>query len=478
MNDIHKSELIDAARSRVDDFRRLVAAGLLAKDGDFFPSVHYPPITMYKPIDQAAMFEGYRPRDGLFDVYAHIPFCHRRCLFCHYPGKFGEHQGAEKEKYLDALEREMDLYMRQLGVDRIKVRSILVGGGTPTFLTPKQLERFLKYFTRRLDTSHLRQFNYDVDPATLIGPEGLERLKIMRDYGVDRLTIGVQSLDEGILRLMNRPHDVGEAVESIDTSLKLGYQVNIEFIFGHPGETLDNWIEVMEKAVTLGVEEIQLYRLKVEAYGDAQGTIKKFKRIRPEDCPSPEEGLIMKQLAILILAQHGYRENLRRVFSKSRKHFSVYAHNQCCLLRDEIGLGLTAFSSLHDRFVLNTQHFDEYYRCIEEGRLPLNRGIVRDKEQQLRWSIILPLKNRDVKRGYFQRVTGESLDNVFLAKRRKLKEFGLIEDDAIGMRLTPLGAFFADEVAEQFHHPDYVPYPPENYERGPLFPYNDCAPYG
>lgn len=474
MNELRKKELLAKAAARVADYRRVRELGLAQKDGDFYASVHYPPITMYPPITQEEMFKGYTlPATGLFDVYAHIPFCRGRCLFCHYPSQYGDRLN-EKDKYLDYLEREMDLYMRQLGMDKIKIRSILVGGGTPTFLTPVQLERFLKYFTRRMDLSKLLQFNYDVDPGSLIGPEGHERLKIMRDYGVDRLTIGTQSLDESILRIMNRPHNLAETLESVENSLKYGYITNIEFIFGHPGQTLDNWIAVAEKACTLGVEEIQFYRLKVEAYGDAQGAIKGFKQIRPEDVPTPDESIMMKQLAIDVLADHGYHENLRRVFSRKRNVFSLYAHYQCCSLYDQMGLGLTAFSSMRDRFVLNTQHFDEYYQRIDAGRLPLNRGLVRSREDQIRWAIILPLKNRFVKKGQFQMVTGVPFDQVFRKKKALLKEYRLATEDAQTFRLTELGGFFADECAEQFNAPRYMPFPREAYTDGPLNPYKNA----
>lgn len=476
MSVAEQSQRMERARARLDDLRRLQEAGLINRAGDFYPSVHYPPITMYPPISQEELFGGYTlPEDGLLDIYAHLPFCQQRCVFCHYPVKLGP-QHDEKDRYLTALEKEMDITMRLLGIDRIQARSILVGGGTPTYLTPQQLTRFLEFFVKRLDMARCRQFNYDVDPVTLIGPEGQERLRIMRDYGVDRLTIGVQSLDEGILKLMNRHHGVAESIESIENSLAMGYQVNIEFIFGHPGETLDNWTEVIEKAAGLGVHEIQLYRLKLEAYGDFQGPIKRLKELHPEQFPTPEESLMMKQLAVDVLAEHGYHENLRRVYSKETKHYSRYAHNQCCMLYDEIGLGLTAFSSLRDRFGLNTQFFDQYYAQIEAGRLPLNRGLVRDRQQQIRWSIILPLKNRDVRKDLFRKRTGESLDEVFRPKIERLKSAGLLVEDEKTVALTPLGAFFADEVAEQFNHPDHIPYPRDAYSDGPLNPYNDCDP--
>lgn len=468
-----KTQILEISRGRVEDFKRLRDAGLLCEDGDFFPSVHYPPITMYPPTTEEDLFRTYTlPEDGLLDVYAHLPFCHQRCVFCHYPVKLGE-QSAEKDRYLTALEREMDLYMRRLGVDRIKTRSILVGGGTPTYLSPAQLKRFLDFFCKRLDLSQCTQFNYDVDPVTLLGPEGRERLQIMRSYGVDRLTIGVQSLNDDILKLMNRHHGVREALASIEDSLNCGYQVNIEFIFGYPGETIDNWIEVMEQAVTLGVHEIQLYRLKVEAYGDYQGPIKAFKQKQPERVPGIEEALTMKQAAIEILRRSGYNENIRRVFSRHKKYYSHYAWNQCCNLYDQIGLGLTAFSSLRDRFVLNTQYFEEYYDLIEKGRLPLNRGLVRSREEQIRWAIVLPLKNSSVRKKLFEKVTGVPFNRVFRRKVEALIAHGLAVEDEEQFQLTPLGAFFADECAQVFHHRDYMPFPADRYRQGPLHPYDD-----
>lgn len=471
-----KAEYLEIAGKRIEDFHRLQAAGLICKSGDFYPSVHYPPITMYPPITEEEMFKNYTlPKDGMLDVYVHIPFCERHCVFCHYPVKLGK-QTAEKERYLTALEHETDFYMRRLGLDKIKVRSILVGGGTPTYLTPQQLERFLKNFTRRLDLSQIKQFNYDVDPNTLIGPEGLERLRIMRDYGVDRLTIGIQSLSDAILKKMNRHHNVAMALESVRNSLEFGYITNLEYIFGYPGQTIDHWIDLMERTVALGVEEIQLYRLKVEAYGDYQGAIKKYKQIKPEEVPPNEEGLMMKQIAITILNRNGYQETLRRVFAKDRRNFSVYAHNQCCSLYDQIGLGLTAFSSMRDRFVLNTQSFEEYYRAIEEDRLPLNRGLIRSPDDQRRWAIILPLKNRDVRKGLYRERTGVSLDTVFREKIEKLKSFGLVKETPGSLAVTTLGAFFADEVVQQFQHPQYMAYPRSAYEDGPLNPYVDNEP--
>ncbi len=468
----------ERAHQRLEQFHRFQDLGLIVQGGDFHPSVHYPPITMYKPITEEEMFRGYEaPADGLFDAYVHIPFCKQRCVFCHYPVVLGDKKGPEMDQYLTSLEREMDLYLSRIGVDKLRVRSVLVGGGTPSYLDPDRLRRFLDFFCARLDLSDCSQFNWDVDPSTLVGEVGLERLRIMKEYGSDRLTLGVQSLDDEVLRVMNRPHDAAGAIEAIRNCQEHGYQVNIEFIFGHPGETIDNWIDVMERAVTLDVEEIQLYRLKVESYGDHQGAVKKYIERFPDRVPSHDEAILMKQLAIEILDANGYRENLRRVFTREREHYSLYAHNQCCNLYDEVGFGQTAFSSLRDRFVLNTPDFGEYHQAIAEGRLPLNRGLVRDEDQQLRWAIVLPLKNRDVWKPTFERATGRSFDGIFRPKIERLLAHGLVEESGESLWLSPLGAFFADEVCHQFHAPEHIPYPRDSYAEGPLNPYLDTEPW-
>lgn len=477
VKDLDRVQLLAEADRFLEEYRRFKELGLISTTGDFFPSgVHYPPITMYPPITQEEMFKGYTlPADGLLDIYTHIPFCHQRCFFCHYPVKLGE-QALEKDLYLDALEKEMDIYMALLGLDKIKARSILVGGGTPTYLTIPQLKRFFEFYSKRIDLTKCTQYNYDVDPNTLIGPEGEERLRIMRDHGVDRLTIGVQALSDQTLANMNRHHSVKEALKSIELSRKYGYLLNIEFIFGYPGQTIDGWIDDIQMAMGLDVDEIQMYRLKIDAYGDYQGPVKNLIDKNALRVIGDEEAIKMKRVAIDMLTANGFTENIRRVWSRTKKNFSHYAWNQCCMLYDEIGLGLTAFSSLRDRYVLNTQYFEEYYAMIQAGKLPINRGLVRNPDEQQRWSTILPLKNSYIQKKIYRERTGESTDNAFFRERvERLKGYDLVHEDEQRISLTELGAFFADEVVQQFYNEAYLPVPRKDYAAGPLNPYSPTA---
>lgn len=446
--------------------------GLICDDGDFVPSVHYPPITQYPDSNAAEALADFEyPKDGLMDVYVHIPFCIQHCIFCHYPGKTGECK-EEKEKYIQYLLREIDLYLEYFQLQKIAPRSILLGGGTPTYLPPALLDHFLEEFGKRLDFSKCVQYNVDHDPNSLLGNDGTKRLEIMKEHGITRLTIGIQSLDNNVLKLMNRPHDSRMALEAVEKAVDLGFDVNIEFIYGHPGENLENWIHVMEEAVQFPVNEIQLYRLKIQAYGDKQGIINTYRNgTRAVDIPDFKATMMMKQIAIDILEENGFHETLRRVYAKDKRVYSHYAYNQCCNLYDQVGFGLTGFSSYHDRFDINSQYFDEYYAKIDQGELPITRGYRRSSNEQIRQTIVLPLKNRSVIKADFKKRTGIAFDDVFRRKTNLLKEYGLLEDNGKVVKLTKAGGFLADEVCEHYNSDHYKPFPRNRYADGPLNPY-------
>lgn len=467
-------DYIALSTPRWEEFQEFQRLGMIPKHGDFSPAgVHYPPITNYKPTTQEEAFAGFEEETpGKFDVYVHIPFCHRRCLFCHYPSHYHS-SDSEKDLYLDHLEMEMKNWLAFHGLEKIKARSILFGGGTPTDMTPAQLKRMLTFFTKYVDISHCIQFNYDVDPTTLVGDDGMERLRIIKDFHGDRLTIGVQSLNDDILKKMNRSHNAATAKESIVNCMNMGFKVNIEFIYGHPGETLQNWIEVMEDACSLGTDEIQLYRLKIEPYGDQEGTIKKYGMYHKDELISVEDTIRMKEISDLILYDHGFKENLRRVFTKDKKNISLYAYDQCCRNYDEIGFGLSAFSSLHDRFLINTPFFDDYYKRTEAGLLTQNRALIRTADQQMRWSLILPLKNYFIDKKRFKVLNnGVDLSSVFQKQFSLLKEYGLAVEDDKKFELTEKGAFYSDELVHLFYEQEHQSFPKEDFNQGPLNPYN------
>ncbi|OGR01299.1 MAG: hypothetical protein A2284_08710 [Deltaproteobacteria bacterium RIFOXYA12_FULL_61_11] len=467
------ADFVGRAREYVALYEHFQNLGMICRQGDFFPGIAYPPVTMYPPIDPDTLLEGYcPPRDGAFDLYLHVPFCDRCCTYCHYPVQVRPDEAAISAM-LEALVGELDLYLRRFALGRLKVRSILLGGGTPTYLQPAVLDHFLGQVASRIDTTAGTQFNVDLDPQTMLGTIGAERLSVLAAHGVDRLTIGINSFDDRILAHMNRPHDAAEAVIAIRRAQEVGFQLDIEFIFGYPHQTLESWTDTMMQAIALQPEEIQIYRLKVKPYGDRTGTITRMIERKQIVQPEWQQAILMKRCAHLLFEADGRVQTLIRVFAKDPNIYSRYAESLDCTLRDLLALGPTAFSSFPDRFFLNCGDFRTYIERIRSGCLAIDRGVLRNREQQVRWALALPLRCRSVRRGPFERQTGVALDRVFPLKLRRLEDHGLLTRDAEGVALTPRGRFFADEIALQFYQPQFQPFPRADYREGPLNPYHD-----
>ncbi len=443
-----------------DDIRE---SGLLPGDGNkFFPVIGYPPLTMFRDMDQGPLFENLDLRPASPTIaYAHIPFCPSRCTFCHWITKTKSKADAVDE-YLDHLAQEMALYRSNMGVDAIPARSVLIGGGTPTYLDPKQMERFLRDFTRHFDLSACSQFSMEAEPTTLLGREGLEKLRIMKDYGVDRISLGVQSFDDDVLGAMGRTHSNADTLESIRQMRRAGIDnIAIDLIYAYPNQTVEQWVEGMLTAVSLDIESYQLYRLRIRQHGDRQGNILQVQQKKPDRFPKADEIQLMKYLGIMISERHGFDEHQTRIFARQADDISHYLRDWCCDLTDVTGVGVSAWSNLRGVFSLNEGDADleNYYRHIREGRVSVNRGKIRSADDERRRCFILPLKNTRVSKRVFSERTGEQVEAAFGPQMAWLEGLGLLAQDAEHVWLTRRGRFFADEVATQFFDPNYLPFP-------------------
>lgn len=458
-------EIIDRARAGVEqlDIPQLQTLGILPDGGKkFFPVIGYPPLTMFRDMDQSALFDRFEQRPASPTIaYFHIPFCPSRCTFCHWITKTKSPDEAVDE-YVDYLEKEMALYKRNMGVDKIPASSVLVGGGTPTYLTAKQMEKFFTAINTHFDLSGCTQFSMEAEPGTLLGDEGAARLKVMKEFNVDRISMGVQSFDDDVLRYMGRTHTGSQAVAAVEAIHKAGISnVMIDLIYAYPNQTPEMWVENLRTAASLDVAGWQLYRLRVKQHGDRQGRILKVLNRDPERFPTLEETYLMKYLGIMYSEELGYGEHQTRIFSKKKDEISHYLRDWCCALTDVVGIGVSSWSNLRGVFTLNVGDHDleKYYDYVREGKVAVNRGKIRDRDDELRRSFILPLKNMKVSKAFFKEKTGLTVGEVFGEQIAWYKEHDLIAENNTHIWLTHRGRFFADEVSTQFFNPSYLPFP-------------------
>ncbi len=467
--------LISAAEARVDSFglERLREAGLLPTDGSYYPAIYYPPIPMYPPTTQEEVLEGIAYDPGRpFSVYLHIPFCASRCQYCHWVVHVGSSEG-ERDRYLESLSAEMDLYRRMLGVERPSPRSVLIGGGTPSMLSPRQTDRLLSTFSAKFDLGKCGQITCEVEPATVLGDGGREKLRVMRSHGVNRISLGVQSFHDGALRNMGRFHTSAEAVAAIRQIRRAGFpSLSIDLIYGYPGGTVDEWGQTLENAFSEDIDACQLYRLRIVPHGEKVGAIKGAFDRAPGAFPSPRHIYVMKALGILAAADRGWSEVSRRVFARGPEHNSGYLTDHTDGLGDVFGLGISSWNNLQGRFFVNTgESLTSYHAAIESGRLPIAKGLIRSADDEKRWAITVPLKHHGVRKSVYRDIAGEELQASFGRKIAALERFGLLQEDEHRLRLTDKGGFLADEVVIQFYLPKYLPFPRARYADGELNPH-------
>jgi oxygen-independent coproporphyrinogen-3 oxidase len=470
------SNQIDHAVKVVQGYNvaELQEAGLIPTGGLYYPTIYYPPIPMYGSSDESAILKDLDYDESRYtSVYIHIPFCRSRCLYCHWMVNVGCSEN-EIDAYLDCLEMELVLWKKKFNSSKISPRSILLGGGTPTALSARQLDRLLRSMESNLDLSTCAQITCETEPGTLLGQAGIDKLQTLRDHGVERISLGVQALDDKSLKDMGRQHSATDVKNAIDQVRKLDFQsMSIDLIYGYPGCTPEKWQATLESAISMGVDGFQLYRLRIVPHGDKVGVVKgKFDK-SPESFPSVDEIYIMKELGFLVAEQGGLKESCRRFFSKGPVHDSQYLLDHTDRLADVIGFGASSWSNVHGRFYLNTgENLAAYADFVKAGILPINRGAIKSEDDLLRWALTLPLKHGGLVKRKFQEVTGRVVNAVFPRQIANLKKYGLLQEDETSITLTKRGIFFADEIITQFYHPTFLPFQRSCYAEGELNPFS------
>jgi len=364
---MEKEQLVRIAREKVESFnsKELKNLGLIPLDDLYFPAIYYPPITMYPKSDENEIFANYKHNNThLLAVYIHIPFCPKRCLYCHWVTSVGNSQ-EEIDYYLEKLEKEMEFCRERLGLKVISPKSVLIGGGTPTMLSPAQTERLLRSFLARFDLSGCRQITYEAEPSTVIGKIGMERLKIIKNYGVNRVSLGAQVFNDEILKAMGRAYTSEDTIQAIKQIRLAGFKsLSIDLIYGYPGCTVEKWVGTLKTSFSLDIDACQQYRLRIVPHGDKISSIRKQFNNSGEGFFNAKQIYIMKELGILFANLNGFKEDSRRVFVRNKKHNSEYLQDHTDRLTDVLGIGISAWSNIQGHLSLNTGESLERCCCV------------------------------------------------------------------------------------------------------------------
>jgi oxygen-independent coproporphyrinogen-3 oxidase len=369
-----------------------------------------------------------RPRAA----YVHVPFCSHRCGYCDFAIAVG--QESSIELYLDALAAEMATLGRPQAV-----QTLFVGGGTPTYLSASQLERLLKDVLRWLPPLPAHEFSIEANPGTL----DADKVAVLADHGVNRVSIGAQSFHPRLLRVLERDHapaDVPRAVECVRRRIP---QVSLDLIFGVPGETLEEWLEDLAQALALEPDHIATYGLTYE-----KGTPlwKDRERGAVQSLDEYEEGLQYAH-AIDTLEKAGFEHyeisNFARPGRRCR-HNQVYWANE-----PYFGFGMGAARYVNGRRETNSRDLRGYIRKVLAGESPVFQAEELPPRERARETMALQLRRADgIDRQAFRVQTGFDLDELVQPALSRYVELGLLRDDGKRVHLTREGKYVADGVIE------------------------------
>ncbi len=291
-------------------------------------------------------------------LYLHVPFCAAKCQYCAFYSEAGS--AAKMKDYVEAVLTELKFSVAEIEKSHSNVapNTIFFGGGTPSILPTRLMERILKGLRRVLLLERVREWTIECNPSTV----SADKANLFRAFGVNRVSMGVQSLDDGLLSTLGRVHSVKAAVESYEKLRSANFDnINLDLMFGLPGQTLEHWRTTLRQAMELQPEHISTYCLILEEDTPfwsllQQGLIK----------PDEELELKMYELGIEMLTTAGYRQYEISNFAKPGREC---AHNIAYWEgKDYIGLGPSACSTIGARRWQNVSDIDRYVESLKTGQ--------------------------------------------------------------------------------------------------------------
>lgn len=366
-------------------------------------------------------------------AYVHIPFCTQICYYCDFSKVFIKNQPVDS--YLEHLLEEFRSY------DIQKLRTLYIGGGTPTALSAPQLEVLLDGLTKNLDLSVLKELTIEANPGDL----DADKIAVLKQSPVNRVSLGVQTFDDKMLKKIGRSHLEKDIYENIDR-LKLADfdNISIDLIYALPGQTMEQVKENVAKAISLDIPHMSLYSLILENHTVFMN------RMRRGKLPLPKEELEAEMFEYIIaeLERAGFEHYEISNFSKPRfesRHNLMYWGNA-----EYYGIGAGASGYVNGVRYKNHGPIRHYLNAVEVGNARITEEHLTQKEQMEEEMFLGLRKKSGVSMARFEEKFGRSFEGLYGEIIRDLVQQGLMQIDGDCVRMTKRGLFLGDTVAERF----------------------------
>ena len=367
-------------------------------------------------------------------LYIHIPFCKQKCFYCDFPSYAGKERF--KEEYVDALIKEIE--------KRVKgyiIKTIFIGGGTPSYLEVSQIEKLLEAINK-LNLHKDLEFSMECNPGVLFK----EKLEVMKKGGVNRISFGLQSANNNLLKEVGRIHSYEEFLENFNLARKVGFNnINVDIMYGLPNQTAADWKETLETICSIRPEHISAYSLIIE-----EGTV--FYNLYEKNLlnlPTEEDERNMDRLTKEILNKNGYHQYEISNYSlqgKECEHNKVYWQ-----LKDYIGVGTSSSSYIDSFRIKNIDDIEEYIYKVNNDIEVYEEKQKNTVEDDIEEFIFMGLRmNKGINTKEFEERFNRSIESIYGNIIEKNIKMGLLNKDIDRMFLTSRGMEFSNQVMSEF----------------------------
>ena len=371
-------------------------------------------------------------KNGL-ELYLHIPFCIKKCDYCDFLS--GPSTRAGQEAYIYALLREIKAVSE---AEKRPVDTVFIGGGTPSALECDIMEKLLQGMKENFQFSPDAELTIEANPGTFTK----EKLELYRKYGINRISIGLQSPKDSELKTLGRIHDYRQFLESYRMAREAGFSnINVDLMFAIPGQTYEGWIKNLRTVAEIGPEHISAYSLIIE-----EGT--PFSR-RKLELPDEDTEYRMYEDVAAVLREYGYHQyeisNYAREGLECRHNIGYWKR------RDYLGLGLGAASLLGKKRFSNTRDMQEYMENSEfPGKIRKDQEILC-KEDEMGEFMFLGLRmTNGISKKEFQEYFGTSVENIYGEILEKYKKAGMLIEEQDRIFLSRPGIHVSNSIMADF----------------------------
>jgi oxygen-independent coproporphyrinogen-3 oxidase len=425
--------------------------------GSYFIS-NYPPFSQWSPaalaevraaLDAAPLVPAGRSEPAPLGLYLHIPFCRKRCKFCYFR-VYTDKLAGDVETYVQALSREIELVSRLRIMGQRPFRFVYFGGGTPSFLSGKQLTSLVDRLRANIHWDEAEEVTFECEPGTLSQP----KVNTLRELGVTRLSLGVENFGDAVLEENGRAHLSAEVYTSWDWIRAAGFpNVNIDLISGMVGETWDNWQDTVARTVELAPDSVTIYQMELPfntVY--SQDMLGQHVESPVADWPTKRAWV---DHAFTEFTARGYAVSSAYTLVKDKHKVNFSYRDNLWHGADLLATGVASFGHASGVHYQNEPDWAGYVGALERGELPLHRGLKPTPHQLLVRELILQLKTGRLDVGYFREKFGVDVIDHWRAAWQHFHDEGLLDFDSASVSLSRAGLLRVDALLPAFFEPEH-----------------------